>query len=621
QAGSSYDSHSTWKIDLQNLDIYGGSITAHSNYTPWDQNGYGGILYVKGAINTISLSYVTMQKTKSTGHGAAIYSEASNTSSITLTTSTIKDNSSQSSGGAIYNYASQNASIILQENSVLTNNTAKISGGGIYNQSITSTVTILESEISNNVVSSNSNNVYGGGVYNYGSTTATVDVDNNTLFHANQAIATNTTDTSYNAYGGGIFNQSPLNGNVNITNDSVFSSNKALAINKGEGHGGAIANYVSGNNVKSTGIITGFDSLIKDNEATTNGGGLYNYVYNNAYGTLSNVEATITLDEVTVSKNKAGAYGGGIYNYGETSGFNSGNSCTNTSTTNATITLVNSTISRNEAQYGGGLTNYGTTNSYTTGRYSRAYSYNYTKTNIISSTIQGNIVTGTDAKGGGVYTYSNATATSSGDYSSSFRTGTNVLDTINSIIYANYNNTNSDDLYFDGDRAKTYNNAYTIYGTSNQGLSNASSQWVAMPTEITESVLKRIFENVTQDGSGRWVSDVGISSPINTEGDRTIEINKDGLAARKGTMVGKDGEGNYYFYKKYLDSKQWTSFTNETTYDFDDNDHVYDPNFSFGLPAGSQIIRFAQNEYTDQNYGIIGDNVLRISRDINDPTK
>ena len=157
-----------------------------------------------------------------------------------------------------------------------------------------------------------------------------------------------------------------------------------------------------------------------------------------------------------------------------------------------------------------------------------------------------------------------------------------------------------------------------------QALSAASSQWVDMPDEITESVLNRIFKNVMVDGSGRWMSDVGEDTPITPEGDRTIEINQDGLAARKGTMVGKDANGNYYFYKKYLANNQWTSFTNATTYNFDDNDYVYDPNFAFGLAAGSQIVRIAQNKYTDRYdppYGTVGDNVLRISRDINDPTK
>jgi len=268
------------------------------------------------------------------------------------------------------------------------------------------------------------------------------------------------------------------------------------------------------------------------------------------------------------------------------------------------------------------LTNYGKTNSSISG-YNTATAYNYTKTNIISSTIQGNVVTGTDAKGGGVYTYGNATA--SGYYQ--YERGTNVLDTINSIIYANYNSTNDedfDDLYFDGNRARTYNNAYTIYGTSNQVRSNASSQWVDMSPDRSKETIERIFENVVQNGFGHWVSDVGVDSTTTPEGDRTIEINENGLAARKGTMVGKDINGNYYFYKKYLDSKQWTSFTNGTTYNFDDNNHVYNPNFSFGLPAGSQIIRIAQNKYTklyNPPYGTVGDNVLRISRDINDPTK
>jgi len=335
----------------------------------------GGAIYSTASNNsTISLTNSTMKENASQSNGGAIYNNASY-STITLTSSTMKENDSQSSGGAIYNYASQSASTTLQSNSILSNNIATSSGGGIYNESRTSTVTIRNSEISNNIVSTTSNtvsgggvynygsssstvnlnnakirgnkaisqnsNAYGGGVYNYGGSTATVNVDNKTLFHANEAIASNT--NAGKAYGGGIHNQSSVTGYINITNDSVFSSNKALGH---EGYGGAVANYVFGSSTTSTGMITGYDSLIKNNEATSDGGGLYNYVYNGAYGTSSNAVATISLDEVTVSKNKAGSYGGGIYNYGETSGSNSGN---NTSTTNATITLVNSTISRNEA--------------------------------------------------------------------------------------------------------------------------------------------------------------------------------------------------------------------------------------------------------------------------------
>ena len=107
------------------------------------------------------------------------------------------------------------------------------------------------------------------------------------------------------------------------------------------------------------GILTGsfntltlIDSIVSDNSAGSNGGGV-----SNLNGTLTVIDTTIsdntshagggirnsplgslTLTESTVSDNTAGFTGGGIWN-------------------NGTLTMTNSTVSDNDAAFGGGISN------------------------------------------------------------------------------------------------------------------------------------------------------------------------------------------------------------------------------------------------------------------------
>jgi CSLREA domain-containing protein len=110
--------------------------------------------------------------------------------------------------------------------------------------------------------------------------------------------------------GGGIRNQ----GNLTISK-SIISDNKAT-------YGGGIWNF-------GTGIVTLTDSFLRNNEATSSGGGIWN----------ANV---VTLTGTTLSHNDAVSAGGGLF-----------------TTADGTVSISSGTIEFNEANNGGGILNYG----------------------------------------------------------------------------------------------------------------------------------------------------------------------------------------------------------------------------------------------------------------------
>jgi alpha-tubulin suppressor-like RCC1 family protein len=189
-----------------------------------------------------------------------------------------------------------------------------------------------------------------------------------TLAHLTIADGHVTTDDCggfSNRCGGGLILQ---NSSVAVTVlDSTFSGNQATW------DGGGIYNYY--------GTLTVETSTFSDNQATSGGGGIYNY-----YGTL-------TVETSTFSGNQADYRGGGIANGSGTltvqDSIFSGNQATDGGgiyNSYGTLTVETSTFSGNQADYGGG----GIYNSYGT-------------LTVETSTFSGNQAT---YYGGGIYNYS-----------------------------------------------------------------------------------------------------------------------------------------------------------------------------------------------------------------------
>jgi hypothetical protein len=244
-------------------------------------------------------------------------------------------------------------------------------GGGIYNSG--------RLTLDSSTISGNSADFGGGGILNWGGTLTLV----------NSTVSDNNT-TAAISDGGGIYNfndsvlqliNSIIRDNAAISNGGGIRNNSVLAITNStiSGNtaqvGGGIANW-------GTAMVVG--STVSGNTATgggilTGGGG---GIYNGGGGTL-------TLGNSTVSGNTAD-WGGGIYDSGDT------------------LMLINSTVSDNSAdQEGGGIYNSSgiltITNSTVSGNTAAGWGgggiSNDSVLTLNSSTVSGN----TAAAGGGIF--------------------------------------------------------------------------------------------------------------------------------------------------------------------------------------------------------------------------
>jgi predicted outer membrane repeat protein len=218
-------------------------------------------------------------------------------------------------GGAIFN-----SGTLTVTNCVISGNYASIGGGGIYNAG---TLTVNN----NSVLSGNSSSKRGGGIYNYGGSGGTVTVSNNSTLSGNHAAEGGAIWNDYSATvtlqqgstlsgnsafdGAGIFNEA---GTVNVST-CTFSSNSASF------EGGAIYNWGG----TTLGTVTILNSTLSANSAVLAGG-----IYNSGGGKL-------TITGSMLSNNTATENGGGILDYGW-------------------VTLSGSTLAGNSAgQKGGGI--------------------------------------------------------------------------------------------------------------------------------------------------------------------------------------------------------------------------------------------------------------------------
>ncbi len=250
-------------------------------------------------------------------------------------------------------------------------------GAGISNSNFTSptvgTVIIADTIISFNNAHSDTSNSFGGGIYNEGkmlisnsiiennsSTTVSgfssaggiYNVANSQLTDAGALTIENSTVTN-NVAGsyGGIYNGG---GFLKILNSEI-SFNKATA-NAPRGDGGGLQHLG-----QNKGGIEFINSILSNNIAANRGGGLYayggtivfqnsqienNYAGSNGGGINSSVDATLTVENCTLSNNASNARGGAIYQL-------------NGPDDTGSAEIINSTISANSAVLeGGGIYNY-----------------------------------------------------------------------------------------------------------------------------------------------------------------------------------------------------------------------------------------------------------------------
>ncbi len=284
-------------------------------------DGEGGVMHAYSG--SVTLTGDTIAYNTSGGEGAALdYNKSGTAGAITLTGSTISSNFAGSDGGALYLYE---ASSLTVSSSTLDNNSDYDEyGGAIYAEKLGS-VTIEGSTLSGN----STGDEYGGAIYADGDGTLSV------------SSSTFVDDSSGGEEGGAIYSYE-----TDLTmRGSSFRGNQA-------DEGGAV--YVEGTNATAVQSIT--TSTFANNQATdSEGGAIYDDEGNlevtastfsgnsAAYGGGLYYDSSdaLTLTNDTFDGNRAGYEGGAIYLYGVAS--------------TGEITLLNDTITRNQAYEGGGI--------------------------------------------------------------------------------------------------------------------------------------------------------------------------------------------------------------------------------------------------------------------------
>ena len=282
---------------------------------------------------------------------------------LTITGGQVGSYSSDVYGGGIYSDGTlMVTNCRISGNAAYSSSGASSYGGGIHSSG---TLTVTNSTVLGNQAhtgyANNFTSSRGGGIYASGMLTIT-----NSTIMENQASTSNYTSTS--SEGGGVY----ASGTVTITNSTIAGNEASSSIYRYGGpsassKGGGI--YVSGTVTITNSTITGnqASSIIEFYAPATSysyGGGIYS-----ESGTLTLTDSTITGNRVssfifTSYYPILTSYGGGIYS-------------------TAASTLINCTISKNNASDGGGI-------------------YSTAASTLTNCTISGNTAEG--VYGGGIYT-------------------------------------------------------------------------------------------------------------------------------------------------------------------------------------------------------------------------
>ena len=295
----------------------------------------------------VDIEDVTLKLGHPPGDGGGLYNNAG--TNLTLTRVTIGQNVTVGNGGGIYNLGT-----LTINQSAITNNeiTRQLGGGGGIHNANAGILTLNDSRVLNNTatrVPSGDNALFGGGgIFSGGN--ATLVLDNSTV-DGNTVKDTGIFDFP-GAGGGGIL----VTGDFAITR-STISNNSSIEDNDAPGGGIACQgqsvigtidhSVISGNasnigggifcgngELNGLGLLVITDSIVRDNGCDQDvgaaaGGGMY----------LFDIEATIANTTISDNHVCGSGSGGGVY-----------------ATTAVRLTLLDSTLSGNEAdEDGGGL--------------------------------------------------------------------------------------------------------------------------------------------------------------------------------------------------------------------------------------------------------------------------
>ncbi len=333
------------------IAITGGTLMVSTVQMMSNSAGFrGGGIYIDNASATFGTA-TTVGMNTSAQQGGGIIIQNGGTATIN-SGATITGNEAMSMvGGGIFNFGGT-----LNVFGTVNNNEAAGSGGGIASQGGTTT-------LNGATISGNTAGFVGGGIQLEGG--AMLGISNMTMITGNTATAN----------GGGI----NIGNSSGITIDgSTIDGN--IAGNGGDGNGGGISDYNQG-----SGTLSITNSMITNNQATTDGGGIVVGKDGNA--------STLSVSGSTISGNTAlatiiGGNGGGIFIGSSTN-----------SVSLETTTIDNNTASGNAVGRGGG---------------GIFIDDNFSLSLPFSVNITNNMADATNGSGGGIFVDTGASLTATG---------------------------------------------------------------------------------------------------------------------------------------------------------------------------------------------------------------
>ena len=275
------------------LDVYDGvadvwdedSIVNISGFTLTKAQGvdcYGGGLYIESEGVTTVRDCIIEDNYAEDG-GGGVYTDWPG--EVALTNCTIRNNSTDGDGGGIYGYGAEN--LTISGCTISGNEAMDGEGGGIYSY-YCYIFDLVGSTISGNSASDNGGGLYGESMYGYG--------DEGPSLISNCTFDSNTTEES----GGGIYLYSVDDNDYSVRFEACTLSN-----NEATGDGGGLFNYYD-SNVDLTNCTIYGNSLTGEDYV---GGGIYNAGH-------------AELLNCTIASNDAGTVGegGGWYEEGSMTG-------------------------------------------------------------------------------------------------------------------------------------------------------------------------------------------------------------------------------------------------------------------------------------------------------------